>query len=220
MAKGEFKKDEFDFQKEYFKAKSVNTIFDVGANIGYMSQRFRDCFPGAVVHAFEPFPGSYSVLENTARQLKNIIVNRWAVGSEKSKKTFFVNANVDTNSLLEPKKTGLSSDRQCKNVSSIEVTIDTIDNYCSENNILKIDILKLDIQGGELDALKGAAGMLIEGKIELIYTEAYFIEQYENQPRFDEISTLLFKYGYRLQDIYNIIYGDGCIAWCDLIFIK
>ena len=62
--------------------------------------------------------------------------------------------------------------------------------------------------------------MLIEGKIELIYTEAYFIEQYENQPRFDEISTLLFKYGYRLQDIYNIIYGDGCIAWCDLIFIK
>jgi len=104
LAKGEFKKDEFDFQKEYFKAKSVNTIFDVGANIGYMSQRFRDCFPGAVIHAFEPFPSSYSVLENTARQLKNIIVNRWAVGSEKSKKTFFVNANVDTNSLLEPKK--------------------------------------------------------------------------------------------------------------------
>lgn len=220
LAKGEFKKNEFDFQKEYFKGRKVRTIFDIGANIGHMAEIMRGYFPDAVIHAFEPFPDSFEKLQTTASSLKNVVVNELAIGAEKSTTTFFVNAKVDTNSLLAPQKTGLSSDKHCENVKNINVKVDTIDNYCQQNNIDKIEILKLDIQGGEIGALKGAAEALEDGKIELIYTEAYFIQQYKDQPRFHDLCTYLFNFGFKLQDIYNPIYGNNCLAWCDAIFIK
>ena len=89
-----------------------------------------------------------------------------------------------------------------------------------EAYIDRIDILKMDIQGGEYEALKGLHKMLSQRKIDLIYSEVYFVEQYEGQPLFHDISLLLFQYGYQLQDIYNPIYGNGCIAWADVIFVK
>ena len=62
--------------------------------------------------------------------------------------------------------------------------------------------------------------MLSKSAIDLIYTETYFVEQYEAQPLFHDILKLLFNYGYILQDIYNPIYGNRHIAWADVIFAK
>lgn len=90
----------------------------------------------------------------------------------------------------------------------------------SENNLNHIHILKLDIQGSELNALKGAEKLLIEKKIDLVYTEAYFVQQYVDQPLFPEIAMYLLNRGYQLQDIYNPIYGKGKLAWCDAVFVR
>ena len=89
-----------------------------------------------------------------------------------------------------------------------------------KEKITHINILKLDIQGYELKALKGAEDLLRSKKIDLIYTEAYFIQQYHDQPLFPEIAMYLSKFGYQLQDIYNPIYGNDKIAWCDAIFMR
>ena len=80
--------------------------------------------------------------------------------------------------------------------------------------------MKLDIQGSELKALIGAEQSLKEKKIDFIYTEAYFIQQYENQPLFTEIVLFLSKFGYVIQDIYHPIYGKSKLAWCDVMFIR
>jgi hypothetical protein len=130
-----------------------------------------------------------------------------------------VNTNVDTNSLLESIKMGLSSDKQVENKNQIEVDVWTIDDFCRDNNIEKIDILKLDIQGGELAALIGAEKLLKEKNIRLIYTEAFFRQQYADQPLLYDIAKYLERFGYHLQDIYSPIYGKGSITWCDAIFL-
>ena len=114
----------------------------------------------------------------------------------------------------------MSSDKQVKNIKKIDVDTISIDSFCLTNGIEQIDVLKMDIQGGELDALKGAKQMLANGKVGLIYSETYFLEQYVNQPLFHEIATFLHQYGYYLQDVYNPIYGNGNIAWADVIFRK
>jgi hypothetical protein len=132
----------------------------------------------------------------------------------------YVNNNVDTNSLLESQTMGLSSDKSVKTINSIEVSVDTIDNYCDKENICYLDILKLDIQGGELMALTGARNLLKEGKIGLIYTEAYFKQQYKAQPLFYDIAQFLLQFDYHLQDIYDPIYGKNSLAWCDAIFVS
>jgi FkbM family methyltransferase len=216
IKKGSFKEDTFKIQKE-ITGKCV-TIFDVGANGGEITSKYADLFPEAKVFAFEPFPDSFTILESKFSGNKRIQCFQLAIGAVDSKGTLFVNRNVDTNSLLSSGKMGLSSDQQVENVGSIQVIIGTIDTFCLERHIESIDILKLDIQGGELSALMGAKELLSRRRIRLIYTEAYFKKQYEDQPLFHDISKFLGQYGYQLQDLYNPIYGKGNLVWCDAIF--
>jgi FkbM family methyltransferase len=217
LQKSTFQEDAFNKQTEFIK--SANIIFDIGANSGQISLQYNSLFPSAIIHAFEPFPDMYKTLCENTGQLHNISAHQVAVGEKKGKSIFFVNHNVDTNSLLEPQKIGLSSDKQVVNKDKIEVDVISIDEFCEANSVNQIDILKLDIQGGELAALEGAKKMLGAKNIKLIYTEAYFRKQYVGQPLFHDISSYLEQYGYFVQDIYNPIYGKGSIAWCDAVFL-
>ncbi len=217
LQKTTFQEDAFAKQTEFIE--KANIIFDIGANSGQISLRYHSLYPSAIIYAFEPFPGMYNTLCENIQQIENISTHQVAIGERKGKSIFFVNHNVDTNSLLEPQKTGLSSDKQVVNKDRIEVDVISIDEFCEINLINNIDILKLDIQGGELAALHGAKKMLKAKNIKLIYTEAYFRKQYVDQPLFHDISTYLEQYGYFVQDIYNPIYGKGSIAWCDAVFL-
>ena len=218
LQKSSFKDDAFIKQKE-IAGSNASVIFDVGANVGDISLQYNTIFPKATVYAFEPFPDSFNALQQKMDGIKNVVLYQLAIGENEEKKKFYVNYNADTNSLLEPTKIGLSSDKQVANKSEIEVDVATIDKFCAKNNINQIDILKLDIQGGELAALKGAKDMLAANKITIIYTEAYLREQYVQQPLLFDIAIYLQQFGYAMQDIYNPIYGKGSLAWCDAIFI-
>ena len=216
VKKESFKEDAFEVQKEIMG--KCETIFDIGANRGEITARYAELFPGARIFAFEPFADSFQILELRFSADTRIACFQMAIADTDSKSNLFVNKNVDTNSLLKPIKMGLSSDQQVKNVEVIEVDVCTIDTFCQKRNLNQIDILKLDIQGGELSALRGATDLLSKKRIGMIYTEAYFKKQYENQPLFHDISLFLEPYGYHLQDIYNPIYGKGNLVWCDVIF--
>lgn len=218
LKKTSFKEDAFSKQKELL-AGVVSTIFDVGANVGQITLQYAALFPGADIYAFEPFPATFAVLKANTVNIKKIQVEEMALSDARELRTFYVNHNADTNSLLEPTRMGLSSDAQVVNKSVMSVQADTIDAYCLRHTINSIDILKLDIQGGELAALQGASAMLAEKKIKLIYTETYFRKQYMNQPLFHEIADFLSTHKYYVQDFYNPIYGKGSIAWCDAIFL-
>ena len=216
--KTSFKEDAFAVQKALLGNK-CSIIFDIGANRGQVTAKYIALFPAAKVYAFEPFPASIEIFKEKFGGNGKVFSFQKAIGEKPGNRKFFVNRNVDTNSLLKPQKMGLSSDGQVDNVSTMEVDVWTIEDFCSNNSIDHIDILKMDIQGGELDALKGATGLLKDKKIKLIYSETYFKKQYEDQPLFHDISTYLEEYGYELKDLYNPIYGKGSLAWCDVIFL-
>jgi len=195
-------------------------IFDVGANRGDITALYRQGFPEAEIFAFEPFPESLDTFKGRHGTDNKIHAFQLALAAEEGEKILYVNHNVDTNSLLQPRAAGLSSDKQVKNVSELAVKTATLDVFCRDKGIEYIDILKMDIQGGEWAALQGASGLLQKGMIGLIYSEVFFIEQYKDQPLFHDISKLLHSYGYNLQDIYSPFYGKGNIAWGDAIFTK
>src|SRR5205823_12566519 len=93
-------------------------------------------------------------------------------------------------------------------LATIQVQSTTIDRYCQENEIERIDILKLDIQGGELKALEGAVTMLGQNKIQLIYTEILIIPTYKAQPSFEDYLRFLQKLGYTMLDVYYPVRKD------------
>lgn len=218
LRKSTFKEDPFLKQKEILHDASM--IFDIGANVGDTVRKYKEMFPRATVHAFEPFEESFNKLVANVYNLPRVYPHREAINEvEDGVSTMYVNHNFDTNSLLRSRKSGMSSDSQVKTIERTQVKTMTLDHFARKVGIKEIDILKMDIQGGELSALKGCERLLELQRIKLIYLEAYFVKQYEGQPLFSEIAEYLAARKYHLQDLYNPIYSNGSIAWCDAIFL-
>jgi FkbM family methyltransferase len=219
LAKGDFKKNEFDYFKQLFGDGQI-IIYDVGANRGNTILKFLEKFSSSQIVAFETVTGLCEDLNILFSKNKNIKIQNVGISDSNKELIFYINKSIDTSSFLPSKLTGLNSDRQVKNVSQLLLPVKTIEQSCIEEKIDHIHILKLDIQGSELMALKGAEKLLRNKSIDVIYTEAYFIQQYQNQPMFADIALYLSGLGYQLQDIYNPIYGNGKIAWCDAVFVR
>jgi len=219
LRKGEFKTDEFDFFKQVFGDRPI-TVFDVGAHRGNTVRQFRDTLNCATLCAFEPNKDVFEVLTDQYGGDAAIRLFNTGVSNKAGQLLLNINKGEYTSSFLQSTTTGLSSDSQVQTTRQVMVPVVTLDEIAQEQQLKHIHILKLDIQGSEVNALKGAHALLSAGKIDLIYSEAYFIPQYIEQPLFTDIAALLAGYGYQLQDIYNPIYGKGRMAWCDAMFVR
>jgi hypothetical protein len=83
------------------------------------------------------------------------------------------------------------------------VRVITVDSFAASKNLRHIDLLKMDIHGGECEALHGATELLANSAIDLIYSEAFFAPMYANQPLIGDLVSYLAKWNYRLHLIYN-----------------
>lgn len=194
-------------------------IFDVGANRGDTTSKYLELFPDAAIFAFEPFEPSYNIFKKIHKQNINVRLVPMGLSNEFGIAQLNVNKSIDTNSLLSSKKLGATSDYSCETIGTVNINLITIDDFCEKNRINEIDILKIDVQGSELNVLKGAKKMLSKNAIKLVYTESYFKQQYSEQPLFHEIASFLYEFGFTLQDIYDPYYNAESILWCDSIFI-
>ena len=145
-----------------------------------------------------------------------------AVAKENGTATFYVNKFDPTNSLLpRPNSDRRYYPKTAGHKETIEVEVITLDEFLKSNHIPVIDILKFDIQGGELNALHGAESLLKAGNTPLIYTEIMFIPHYEGAPLFHEIWSFLSRFGYSLFDIYDLHRAtNGQLRYGDALFVS
>ena len=219
------KKNPFDKQKEIMDLMRIEKpcIFDIGANKGQTVKEYKARFSKSKIFCFEPFPDAIKVLKENYKNDDSINIIPYAVSAQASSQTFYINPNYDqVNSLL---KRNQSSRRyypeNAELISSIQVETITIDDYLNNNDIDNIDIMKFDIQGGELMALQGAIGTLSQNKISLIYIEVHFIAHYEDCPLFYQLCDFLADYKYTLFDIYDLRMGkNGQLRWGDALFVS
>ena len=102
----------------------------------------------------------------------------------------------------------------------IEVQSDTIDNFCKDHSIDRIDVLKLDVQGGEYLVLLGARKMLEDQAIALVYSEIILQPTYKSQRMFHEVVKLLELANYEMFNIYNMMELSGQLIQIDALFIS
>lgn len=217
LEKAAAEKDPFRVQVE--QGKDTRVIFDVGANRGTTTTRYRQLFPDATVHAFEPLPAFHGAFRQSHENDKRVVLVNQALSDVVTLSDFHVNRGPDTSSLLPSGKIGARSDRACQTVETITVATNTVDLYCAANGISRIDILKMDAQGAELQVLRGAQALLAAKRIGLIYTEAFFQEQYKAQPLFEDLAAFLRDFDYHVEDIYEPYYNQKFLLWCDVIFL-
>ena len=128
--------------------------------------------------------------------------------------TFFENTCPDMSSFLPLGKYGWGTIKQ-----ETLVEVETIDQFCQEKNIGRIDILKLDTQGFELEVLKGAEYAIGTKKIGLVYLEINFSEMYKNLPSFAEVYDFLESRDFLLVSFYKFHYQNEFVLWTDVLFV-
>ena len=213
--------DPFDDQK-YLVKKSSPVIFDVGSYVGEIACKYAKNFPDASIYAFEPTPTSYNELEKKTHKINNIQIFNFALSDTNNKCQFYLNKFSPTNSMLAPssKAHNVWGNGLVETQETINVDCTTLDEFCKYKHIDHIDILKIDVQGGELNVLRGANDILKDGRIDLIYTEIIFAETYQNQITVTDLLKFMDSSNFQLFNFYNPKYLNRRLIQADLIFVN
>lgn len=140
----------FDYPGNYFSLytpKQDEVVIDAGASEGLFALKIRHIV--GTIHLFEPIPKLCDSLRKTFKDEiadQKVFVCPYALGEKKGRVRFFLDTGV-----IGSSRAAREGDEQ-----TVEVPITTIDGYVEENSIKRLDLIKMDIEGAEIDALKGA----------------------------------------------------------------
>ena len=144
------------------------TLFDVGANKGQFLWMALRLLQGRGipfhVHAFEPGEEAFRVLRERFGEHPHVSLNHLALGSESGEAELFYDQAGSGLASLSRRKLdhfGIRFDH------SERVPIETLERYCARRGVPAIDLLKLDVEGHELDVLRGASALFRERRIRM-----------------------------------------------------
>ena len=147
-------------------SQSPVVIFDVGACTGEYSSYIRDLFSDVSIeiHLFEPTSSYLESLDIEFNEIPFVYVNKYAIGKSRGEtKLHCCTDRKGINSIYDRQRDFQKNKFDYDLIE--DVRIDTIDNYCNENNVRYINFLKIDTEGNEFDCLIGARRLLDENKI-------------------------------------------------------
>tara|TARA_B100000029_G_scaffold498616_1_gene567690 strand:+ start:107 stop:904 length:798 start_codon:yes stop_codon:yes gene_type:complete len=222
--------DQMSFDQMYSEIlKGEIIVFDVGANKGQTIERFNKLFNNMNIHSFEPIKFEFLNLKKKYSGENKIHLNNFALGNIEEEKDFHVNHYTGSSSFLKTtnntdwlklrsKQFKINPEEFLKNKEKIK--INTLDNYCLEKKIDKIDIVKIDTQGYEDKVLEGCKKMIKMKKIKFIEIEIIFSDIYEKTLTIGEIENKL-ENNYRLfaNDYYGNLYSN-MVYQLNLIYIS
>lgn len=193
-------------------------ILDVGAADATTAKLFRDFCPQTKLILFEPLPENYKKLDAFASQNKDVNVIKKAVGNESGKIKIKRTNRITSSSILFPSQNIEGEFLKDALITKEEIDID-ITRLDDEISIDKnIALLKIDVQGYELEVLKGAANAL--KRTSFITLELSNHKGYEGAPMYYEIDEHLRNSGFILYDMIISIRNKGMASEWDAIYIN
>jgi FkbM family methyltransferase len=149
------------------RTRDAKVIFDVGANVGVYSLLAARSNPSSRIHAFEPTQEIFERLrENVSLNgFSNIELNPVAVGEKVGTAYLYSCRGTDK------QNEGMNYVGAASGDGALAVELTSLDEYCQRRQIDHIDVMKLDIEGGELGALAGARSLLEQRRIRCILLE-------------------------------------------------
>jgi FkbM family methyltransferase len=148
-------------------------VFDVGANVGLYTTELLGAVSGVKeVHAFEPHPSTFECLRQNLASCEVVKLHQCALGGRAGVMNLYdyedsMGEGTSHASLCE----GVFKDIYGVKASPIRVDVDTVDSIMEKFGIDRIDFLKIDVEGFELDVLAGAGKAIREGRISCIQFE-------------------------------------------------
>ena len=181
------------------------SIIDIGANLGQFYNLVKSIYPDSKVLSVEGNPECENELRNNN---PNYLIT--LLGSEKTTKTFYVNKN----------------DRTCTGASIYKETTEFYDD-CNEFTLpmttldslqQSFDLIKIDVQGAELDILKGGVKTIMD--CDFILVELSINKYNDGAPSADEVIVFLSNLGFQINDIFSHFYFNNTLTQIDILFIN
>ena len=187
----------------------ITGVIHVGGHYGEELQDYIDEGIQDIV-LFEPLTENFNILKDKAENLNaNIQGYQVALGSHEGDTTMYVSDNEKQSSSILKPKVHLTHHPHVKFPETEEVSVDLLDNYNTGN----YNFLNMDVQGYELEVLKGATETLKQ--IKYVYCEVNRDEVYENNAYVEEIDEFLA--GYNMERVETDWQGD---IWGDALYTK
>jgi FkbM family methyltransferase len=195
---------------------SIDAVVDVGANRGQFSLVAARVFADVPIVAFEPLPGPAALYRSVLGSRS--VLHECAVGSKEGDGDIFETADEDSSSLLEPleAQTRLSAGSVVARRRNVRMV--TIDEELSDFKACRA-LLKIDVQGYELEVLRGAKSFLQE-RTAFVYVEASLRELYRGQPLFPEVVEFLGNCGFVCVRIENPTMDGTEVVQADMLFAR
>lgn len=172
-----------------------SVFFDVGGNIGVMAMYAAKRVPLGRVHTFEPLSANIDLMQaNLAlNDFQNIVVNKTAASNVAGELAIHVLAANNTGATSLYPEAGETTPHEM--VQAVR-----LDEYVAEHGIDRIDVVKLDVEGAEMDALEGFRESLQRFRPHVVMeVTRSIIERAGRSP--DEIIEFWHDLGYQIYDI-------------------
>jgi len=204
----------------WLKKHRIRTIFDIGANTGEWAATIHEHFPEATIYAFEPLSNCFAKLSEKEKTIPNLIAFNFALGDTPGKVPIYRSSQASSSSLLPMSDLHKKAFPHTKKLTREDVEVRTLDQMSKGLEIEKNIFIKIDVQGFELNVLRGGKTMLNRARVLLVETSFHTL--YDNQPLFDEVYSFLKTIGFRYMGDFESIKSpiDGAILQANAIFVN
>ena len=193
------------------------TVVDVGANVGQFSLLVTSLHAQARVFAFEPLPDAADRFARLFAGNDRVRLHRAALGPEPGTAILHISARNDSSSLLPIAEAQQRIFPGTQEVGTVSVPVGPLADFVSRDELAAPALLKIDVQGFELEVLRGAAALL--DAFDWLYIEASWVALYEGQALAEEVIAFAADHGFTLASTHNRSdASDGSPIQADLLF--
>jgi len=199
------------------RGAGIHVVYDIGANIGMWVRLAKSVIPGVLVEAFEPLQQHIETFRRNCASLGGVNLHPVALGGSNTTRPLHVTKMTDASSFLPVTNAGRSIFGLTE-IDLVTMTVRRLDDYAEEHRLLPPDLMKLDVQGFELEVLSGSTRMLRHAKGLIV--EVSFVELYENQCQFPEVCRFLDDHGFAVHAFGSSTPVGERLVQADVLFMK
>lgn len=192
-------------------------ILDVGAHTGESALAFRQNFPQAVIHSFEPISFIFEVLRRNCQLDPNIHCHNLALGDKPGELSIALSDREAINTMNSLNAVATAATPQ-ELTQTVKIT--SLDDFCASQGIKQVAVLKIDVEGFECQVLDGARRLLSEGRIAHLMAEVTLNPKNKQNTQLAALQKQLSEFNYSLTGFYESSYDaqSGEMLYTNALF--